>query len=159
MVNRSRDDNFCGDFALRQCSSTCDEEGYETRYVACVLQLEDAEMVAIDEEYCDMDAMPDSERPCWPGDCPELIPTTPTAAAVTTAAVAADGTAHWRTGTWGPVNSSQSYQSVNQSKSQILPDLCRPGQVWKFKARQNIVKIQGKPEPKYIIRACFIVSI
>ena len=157
MVTRSRDDNVCRDFALRQCSSTCDEEGYETRYVACILQLEDAEMVAIDEEYCDMDAMPDSERPCWLGDCPELIPTPPTAAAVTTAAVAADSTAHWRTGTWGPVNSSLSYQSVSRSKSQILPDLRRLGQVWKFKARQNIVKIQGKLEPKYVIHVLLYV--
>jgi len=108
---------------VRQCSSTCGEEGEETRYVACVLQLEDSEMMAIDEEYCDMDAMPDSARPCWPGDCPELIPTPPTAAAVTTAAVMTDSSAHWRTGTWGPVSKQSINLSINQSKSQILPDL------------------------------------
>jgi len=57
----------------------------------------------VDDGYCDVATRPDSERPCWPANCPEHIPTSPTAAAVATEAVAADITAYWRTGTWGQV--------------------------------------------------------
>lgn len=87
-----------------QCSSTCGEEGEETRYVACVVQMEDADMI-VDDGFCDVAAMPDSERSCWPGDgdCLEHIPTWPTPAAVTTEAVFTDSTAYWRTGSWGSV--------------------------------------------------------
>jgi len=58
----------------------------------------------VDDGYCDVAAMPDSERSCWPEDCPEHIPTLPTPAVVTTEAVTVeDSTAYWRTGPWGPV--------------------------------------------------------
>jgi len=83
----------------------CGEEGVETRYVACVVHLEGAEMI-VDGAYCDEAAMPDSEVPCYPEDCsPERIPTPPsTTGAVTTEPERdEEETAFWRTGTWGPV--------------------------------------------------------
>lgn len=73
--------------------------------MACVMLLEDTEQI-VDDGYCDLTAMPDSERTCWSEDCPDHIPTLPTAAALTTEtrhAADSSSSARWRTGTWGHV--------------------------------------------------------
>jgi len=88
-----------------QCSSTCGETGVETRYVACVLELEDDEQI-VEDGYCDVDGMPDSERPCWPADCPQHNPVVPIAdVVITDDARPTHSTAYWRSGTWGSVKS------------------------------------------------------
>jgi len=71
--------------------------------VACVIQLQDTEEI-VHDGYCDLTMRPDSARVCWPADCPEHIPTSPTAVAVITeAGQAVESTAHWRSGLWGHV--------------------------------------------------------
>ena len=95
--------------------------------MACVVQLPDHDDEKIVEDaYCDAASMPDSERPCWPDDCPQPVLTSATTPASVTDRPA-DIIAHWRTGTWGPVTSvSYTVQRICATCIQGGPKQVRP---------------------------------
>jgi len=107
----------------------------------------------VEDSYCDVTTQPESERTCWPADCPQhIIPTSPAAPTVSTdpaGPAAEDSGAHWRTGTWGHVRTV-----LYTSAAMSLTLFTIHSKFNKFKTKKKIsLCSQSTPDSAQIISA------